>query len=174
MNVVIFFEFKSIFEDLEKSGLKEIDLELLIDYLADSRDNRNFIIGYSYLEIDEEQHTSMDVVLKELKDSGFITRTKNKGENNGFEVDITVDVFKVLMTGHADIIVIYSKNNKLIPMINEVQSMGLRVEITGTQENELSDVALGFINLTKAYVDYSDAQEVHSITDEQTENKKEE
>lgn len=155
MKVAIFLDFESIFNDLEYYGLTEFDYEQLIDYLAETKDNRELIMGYSYMSLENDSKTSYDELQQKLKNLGFINRTKIIAENKSpsFEVELTTDLIEVIQNSKVDIVVIYSNNNDYAFLIDRIQQKGIRVEVTGFGRNSLKENALGFIDLTEAVIE---------------------
>lgn len=173
MNVAMFFEYSSIERDLLKYGLPSLKFEDLVEYLANPSEGRFFKSGFSYIALDKEQRTSMDQVISQFKKSGFVNRIKMKDDNDhvSFDVDIALDAFEIITNNNIDIISIYSSNINLIPLITRLQSKGYRVEIIGFSPNELSEEALGFIDLSDAIED--DLQYYKNQNDDQENNKDE-
>jgi hypothetical protein len=78
-----------------------------------------------------------------------------------FDVEITMDVLKVVYQVRPDIVVLASGDADFVPLIQEVRKSGVRVEVAAFEGTAGADILLkcsGFINLAVYYESYLAAQ----------------
>ena len=171
MRVIIFFDFFSIFQELEQVGIKEIDFESLVTFCAAEEEGRFLKSGFAYFPINPENSTKDDLLIDEIVQLGFLIRKKDYRKKDlqllcNFKVEITLDCIEVTNKNSTDIVVIFSNDSDLIPLVEKLKLSGIRVEITGFQPSKLGDHASGFIDLRNVTKDQNE------LIDEKTLNNK--
>jgi uncharacterized LabA/DUF88 family protein len=155
MRIIIFFDFVTIYKELEDMGIEEIDYSVLIDYLAAEDEQRIFMSGFAYFPIDPENPTKNDSIVEELKAYGFQIRKKEYKTDGlmmqcDFGVDLALDCAEIFYNNKADIILIFSNNENLIPLIKRIKDRGTRIEIASFMKSAIIEYASGFININNA------------------------
>ena len=120
----------------------------------------------------------MDGVIEDLWRSGYIVTTKRGTIAGGtykcnFDVEITMDILKVVYQVKPDIIVLASGDSDFISLIQEVRKSGIRVEVAAFEETAGTDImskCSGFIDLAVYYDGYlasqNGEQNVESIAEQ--------
>jgi len=140
-----------------------LDYHDLLHYVGEDR----FLIdAHCYVPINPRHEHRLDREIEELWRSGYIVTTK-VGSLAGvtykcnFDVEITMDILKVVYQVKPDIIVLASGDSDFISLIQEVRKSGIRVEVAAFEETAGTDILLkcsGFINLAVYYKGYLAAQ----------------
>ena len=140
-----------------------LDYHHLLQYVGEER----FLVdAHCYVPINPRNEHRVDGVIEELWRSGYIVNTKLGTIAGGtykcnFDVEITMDVLKVVYQVRPDIVVLASGDADFIPLIQEVRKSGVRVEVAAFEETAGADILLkcsGFIDLAVYYEDYLTAQ----------------
>jgi len=151
--IVFFLDYANINRSAQDKGI-QINYEHLLQYIAEGR----FLIdAHSYVPIDPRNPHFMDRVIEELWSSGYIVNTKEgsiAGDNYkcDFDVEITMDILKVIYQVKPDIIVLGTGDSDFIPVVKEVRKSGFRIEIASfisSASRELILKCSGFISLDK-------------------------
>lgn len=140
-----------------------LDYQDLLQYIGEQR----FLVdAYCYVPINPRNEHRSDGDIEELWRSGYVVTTKVGTIAGGtykcnFDVEITMDVLKVVYQVKPDIIVLASGDADFVPLIQEVRKSGIRVEVAAFLETVGADLLLkcsGFINLAVYYEGYLAAQ----------------
>src|SRR5205807_759006 len=136
-----------------------MDYHHLLQYVGEER----FLVdAHCYVPINPRNEHRLDREIEELWRSGYIVTTKVGTIAGGtykcnFDVEITMDVLKVVYQVKPDIIVLASGDADFVPLIQEVRKSGVRVEIAAFEESAGADVLLkssGFIDVAVYYDAY--------------------
>ena len=153
--VVFFLDYANINRAAREKGYR-LDYHNLLQYVGEER----FLVdAHCYVPINPRNEHRLDGEIEELWRSGYIVNTK-KGTVAGetykcnFDVEITMDVLKVMYQTKPDIIVLATGDSDFVPLIQEVRKSGVRVELAAFEETAGADILLkcsGFINLAVYY-----------------------
>ena len=167
--VVLFLDYANINRAARENKYR-LDYHNLLQYVGEER----FLIdAYCYVPINPRNEHRSDAVIEELWRSGYIVNTKVGTIAGGtykcnFDVEITMDVLKVVYQVKPDIIVLASGDSDFVSLIQDVRKSGVRVEVAAFEENagaEIMSKCSGFIDLAVYYEGYLAAQ-----ADEQSED----
>src|SRR2546422_6953494 len=160
--VVFFLDYANI-NRAAKEKRYRLDYHDLLDYASEGR----FLIdAHCYVPINPRNEHRLDGVIEELWQSGYIVTTKIGTIAGGtykcnFDVEITMDVLRVVYQVKPDIIVLASGDADFVSLILEVRKSGVRVEIAAFEETAGTDIlskCSGFIDLAVYYEGYLAAQ----------------
>ena len=160
--VVFFLDYANI-NKAAREKRYGLDYQHLLHYVGEER----FLVdAYCYVPINPRNEHRVDGVIEELWRSGYIVTTKLGTIAGGtykcnFDVEITMDVLKVVYQVRPDIVVLASGDADFIPLIQEVRKSGVRVEVAAFEGTAGPDILLkcsGFIDLNVYYEDYLAAQ----------------
>src|SRR6266849_4609056 len=160
--VVLFLDYANINRAAREKRYR-LDYCDLLHYVGEDR----FLIdAHCYVPINPRHEHRLDGVIDDLWRSGYIVTTKRGTIAGGtykcnFDVEITMDILKVVYQVKPDIIVLASGDSDFISLIQEVRKSGIRVEVAAFVETAGTDIMLkcsGFINLGVYYEDYLAAQ----------------
>ena len=166
--VVFFLDFANISRAAREKRYR-LDYHHLLHYVGEER----FLIdAYCYVPINPRNEHRADGVIEELWRSGYIVNSKVGTIAGGtykcnFDVEITMDVLKVVYQVKPDIVVLASGDSDFVSLIQDVRKSGVRVEVAAFEENagaEIMSKCSGFIDLAVYYEGYLAAQ-----ADEQSE-----
>ncbi len=141
-----------------------LDYHDLLEYVSEGR----FLIdAHCYVPINPRNEHRMDREIQELWRSGYIVTTKVGTIAGGtykcnFDVEITMDILKVVYQVKPDIIVLATSDSDFVSLIQEVRKSGIRVEVAAFEETTGTDIinkCSGFIDLAVYYEDYLTAQQ---------------
>ncbi len=153
--VVFFLDYANINRAAREKGYR-LNYHNLLQYVGE---HRFLIDAHCYVPINPRNEHRLDGEIEELWRSGYIVNTK-KGTVAGetykcnFDVEITMDVLKVMYQTKPDIIVLATGDSDFVPLIQEVRKSGVRVELAAFEETAGTDILLkcsGFINLAVYY-----------------------
>ena|SRR5712692_887205 len=174
---VIFFVDYANINRAAKEKRYRLDYHDLLDYVSEGR----FLIdAHCYVPINPRNEHRLDGVIEELWQSGYIVTTKVGTIAGGtykcnFDVEITMDVLRVVYQVKPDIIVLASGDSDFVSLIMEVRKSGVRVEVAAFVEtagpNILSKCS-GFIDLAVYYEGYLAAQNGEQAEDSLTDQYK--
>lgn len=174
--VVLFLDYANI-DRTTREKRYQLDYHDLLQYVGEGR----FLVeAYSYVSINPRSEHRRDREIEDLWSAGYIVTTKlgtiagNTYKCN-FDVEITMDVLKIMYQVKPDIIVLASGDSDFVPLIQEVRKSGIRVEIAAFAENAGADILLkssGFIDLAVYYENYLAAQESEQDEEEAEEQYK--
>ncbi len=160
--VVFFLDYANINRAARENGYR-LDYHDLLQYVGEKR----FLIdAHCYVPINPRNEHRLDGEIEELWRSGYMVNTK-KGAIAGetykcnFDVEIAIDMLKVMYQVKPDIIVLATGDSDFVPLIQEVRKSGVRVEVAAFEETAGTDIILkcsGFINLAVYYEGYLAAQ----------------
>ena len=153
----------------------DLDYGALLDYLADENEQRSLTVAYAYVPIDPRQEHAMDAKIEELWNQGYVVKSKVgsiAGETYkcDFDVEITMDISRVVYESSPDIVVLVSGDKDFIPIVLEIRGKGVRVEVAAFNSAMARELALkssGYINLDFLINDEEEIieQDEESITD---------
>jgi uncharacterized LabA/DUF88 family protein len=156
--VVLFLDYANVNRAAREKRYR-LDYHHLLRYVGEGR----FLVdAHCYVPINPRNEHRVDGVIEELWRSGYIVNTKMGTIAGGtykcnFDVEITMDVLKVVYQVRPDIIVLASGDADFVPLIQEVRKSGVRVEVAAFEGTAGADVLLkcsGFINLAVYYESY--------------------
>jgi uncharacterized LabA/DUF88 family protein len=160
--VVFFLDYANINRAAREKRYR-LDYANLLQYVGEDR----FLIdAHCYVPINPRNEHRLDGEIEELWRSGYIVTTK-KGTIAGgtykcnFDVEITMDVLKIVYQVKPDIIVLASGDADFVSLIQEVRKSGVRVEVAAFVETAGTNILLkcsGFIDLAVYYAGYLAAQ----------------
>ena len=160
--VVFFLDYANINRAAREKRYR-LDYANLLQYVGEDR----FLIdAHCYVPINPRNEHRLDGEIEELWRSGYIVTTK-KGTIAGgtykcnFDVEITMDVLKVVYQVKPDIIVLATGDADFVSLIQEVRKSGVRVEVAAFVETAGTNILLkcsGFIDLAVYYAGYLAAQ----------------
>lgn len=156
--VVLFLDYANINRTAREQGYA-LDYADLLQYVGEDR----FLVdAHCYVPINPRNEHRLDGAIEELWRSGYIVTTKRGHIAGGtykcnFDVEITMDVLKVVYQVKPDIIVLATGDSDFVSLIQEVRKSGVRVEVAAFVENSGQDILLkssGFIDLAVYYDGY--------------------
>ena len=174
--VVFFLDYANINRAAREKRFR-LDYHHLLHYVGEGR----FLLdAHCYVPINPRNEHRLDGVVEELWRSGYIVTTKMGTIAGGtykcnFDVEITMDVLKVVYQVKPDIIVLASGDSDFVPLIQEVRKSGIRVEVAAFEESAGIDILLkcsGFIDLAVYYEGYLAAQNGEQDEDSEEEQYK--
>ena len=136
-----------------------MDYHHLLQYVGEER----FLVdAHCYVPINPRNEHRLDREIEELWRSGYIVTTKVGTIAGGtykcnFDVEITMDMLKVVYQVKPDIIVLASGDSDFVSLIQEVRKSGVRVEVAAFEETAGPDIlrkCSGFIDLAVYYEGY--------------------
>ena len=160
--VVLFLDYANINRGAREKRFR-MDYQDLLEYVGEDR----FLIdAHCYVPINPRNEHRLDGVIEDLWRSGYIVTTKVGTIAGGtykcnFDVEITMDMLKVVYQVKPDIIVLASGDSDFISLIQEVRKSGIRVEVAAFEETAGADImskCSGFIDLAVYYDGYLAAQ----------------
>jgi|GEM_PF-680167 uncharacterized LabA/DUF88 family protein len=161
--VVFFLDYANINRAAREKRYR-LDYYDLLQYVSEGR----FLIdAHCYVPINPRNEHRLDGVIEELWRSGYIVTTKIGSIAGGtykcnFDVEIAMDMLKVVYQTRPDIVVLASADADFVPLIQEVRKSGVRVEVAAFAETAGVDILLkcsGFIDLAVYYENYLAAQD---------------
>src|SRR2546423_7908697 len=156
--VVFFLDYANINRAAREKRYR-LDYHHLLHYVGEER----FLIdAHCYVPINPRNEHRLDREIEELWRSGYIVTTKLGTIAGGtykcnFDVEIAMDVLRVVYQVKPDIIVLATGDSDFIPLIQEVRKVGVRVEVAAFEETAGADIMLkcsGFIDLATYYEEY--------------------
>jgi len=160
--VVFFLDYANV-----NRGAREkryhLDYQDLLHYVGEGR----FLLdAHCYVPINPRNEHRLDGVIEDLWRSGYIVTTKLGMIAGGtykcnFDVEIAMDVLRVVYQVKPDIIVLASGDSDFVSLIQEVRRSGVRVEVAAFEETAGADILCkcsGFIDLAVYYESYLAAQ----------------
>ncbi len=160
--VVFFLDYANINRAAREKRYR-LDYLDLLHYVGEER----FLIdAHCYVPINPRNEHRLDGVIQELWRSGYVVNTKVGTIAGGtykcnFDVEITMDMLKVVYQVKPDIIVLASGDSDFVSLIQEVRKSGVRVEVAAFEETAGPDIlrkCSGFIDLAVYYESYLAAQ----------------
>ena len=160
--VVFFLDYANINRAAREKRYR-LDYHDLLQYVGEER----FLIdAHCYIPINPRNEHRLDREIQELWRSGYIVNTKVGTIAGGtykcnFDVEITMDMLKVVYQVKPDIIVLASSDSDFVSLIQEVRKSGVRVEVAAFEETAGTDImskCSGFIDLAVYYEGYLAAQ----------------
>jgi len=161
--VVFFLDYANINRAAREKRYR-LDYHNLLQYVGEER----FLIdAHCYVPINPRNEHRLDREIEELWRSGYIVTTKMGTIAGGtykcnFDVEITMDMLKVVYQVKPDIIVLASGDSDFVSLIQEVRKSGVRVEVAAFEETAGTDIrrkCSGFIDLAVYYETYLAAQD---------------
>ncbi len=160
--VVVFLDYANINRAAREKRYR-LDYSNLLQYVGE---HRFLVDAHCYVPINPRNEHRLDGEIEELWRSGYIVTTKKGSIAGGtykcnFDVEITMDMLKVVYQVKPDIIVLASGDADFVSLIQEVRKSGVRVEVAAFVETAGTNILLkcsGFIDLAVYYADYLAAQ----------------
>src|SRR5260370_10793770 len=160
--VVFFLDYANISRAAREKRY-HLDYHHLLQYIGE---NRFLIDAHCYVPINPRNEHRRDREIEELWRSGYIVTTKLGSIAGGtykcnFDVEITMDVLKVVYQVKPDIIVLASGDADFAALIQEVRKSGIRVEVAAFEETAGTEIlrkCSGFIDLAVYFDGYMAAQ----------------
>ncbi len=172
--VVLFLDYANVNRGAREKRLR-MDYQDLLEYVGEDR----FLIdAHCYVPINPRNEHRLDGVIEDLWRSGYIGTTKVGTIAGGtykcnFDVEITMDILKVVYQVKPDIIVLASGDSDFISLIQEVRKSGIRVEVAAFEETAGTGImskCSGFIDLAVYYDGYlasqNGEQDVESLAEQ--------
>ncbi len=160
--VVFFLDYANINRAAREKRYR-LDYHDLLHYVGEER----FLIdAHCYVPINPRNEHRLDREIQELWRSGYIVTTKVGTIAGGtykcnFDVEITMDVSRVVYQVKPDIIVLATGDSDFVALIQDVRKSGVRVEVAAFEETAGADImskCSGFIDLAVYYEGYLAAQ----------------
>jgi uncharacterized LabA/DUF88 family protein len=160
--VVFFLDYANINRAAREKRYR-LDYHDLLHYVGEER----FLVdAYCYVPINPRNEHRLDREIEELWRSGYIVTTKVGTIAGGtykcnFDVEITMDMVRVVYQAKPDIIVLASGDADFVSLIQEVRKSGVRAEVAAFEETAGTNILLkcsGFIDLAVYYEGYLAAQ----------------
>ncbi|MEO6893336.1 MAG: NYN domain-containing protein [Ktedonobacteraceae bacterium] len=160
--VVFFLDYANINRAAREKRYR-LDYYHMLQYVGEER----FLIdAHCYVPINPRNEHRLDRDIQDLWRSGYIVTTKIGTIAGGtykcnFDVEITMDILKVVYQVKPDIIVLASGDSDFVSLIQDVRKAGIRVEVAAFEETAGPDMmqkCSGFINLDVYYEGYLAAQ----------------
>ena len=160
--VVFFLDYANINRAAREKRYR-LDYYDLLHYVGE---HRFLIDAYCYVPINPRNEHRLDGEIEELWRSGYIVNSKVGSVAGGtykcnFDVEITMDMLRVVYQVKPDIIVLASGDADFAPLVQEARKSGVRVEVAAFVETAGADILLkcsGFINMAVYYEGYLAAQ----------------
>ena len=161
--VVFFLDYANI-NRAAREKRYHMDYQDLLQYVGEER----FLIdAHCYVPINPRNEHRLDREIEDLWRSGYIVTTKMGTIAGGtykcnFDVEITMDILRVMYQVKPDIIVLASGDSDFAPLIQEVRKSGVRVEVAAFEETTGPDIlrkCSGFIDLAVYYETFLAAQD---------------
>lgn len=168
--VIFFLDYANINRSAEEEGI-ELDYLDLLNYIGEGR----FLVdAHCYVPRDPRNEHRVDQEIETLWKAGYIVNSK-LGSIAGdtykcnFDIEITIDVLKVVYQVKPDIIVLGTGDGDFLPLVKELRKLGIRVEIASFENSASRDMILtgsGFISMNEYWnrllmkVDESESQEL--------------
>ena len=174
--VVFFLDYANVNRAAREKRFR-LDYYHLLQYVGEGR----FLIdAHCYVPINPRNEHRLDGVIEELWRSGYIVTTKVGTIAGGtykcnFDVEITMDMVRVVYQVKPDIIVLASGDSDFVSLIQEVRKSGVRVVVAafeGTAGPDILRRCSGFIDLTVYYEGYVAAQNGEEDEDSEEEQYK--
>jgi uncharacterized LabA/DUF88 family protein len=172
--VVFFLDYANINRGAREKRYR-LDYQDLLQYVGEER----FLIdAHCYVPINPRNEHRLDGIIEGLWRSGYIVTTKvgiiaGGSYKCNFDVEITMDILKVVYQVKPDIIVLASGDSDFLSLIQEVRKSGIRVEVAAFEETAGTDImskCSGFIDLAVYYegylADQQDGQGEDSIAEQ--------
>ncbi len=160
--VVFFLDYANINRAAREKRFR-LNYQDLLNYVGEGR---CLLDARCYVPINPRNEHRLDAAIEELWRSGYIVTTKLGTVAGGtykcnFDVEITMDVLKVVYQAKPDIIVLASGDSDFVSLIQEVRKSGVRVEVAAFEETAGADILLkssGYIDMAVYYDAYLAAQ----------------
>jgi uncharacterized LabA/DUF88 family protein len=156
--VVFFLDYANI-NRASREKRYRLDYQDLLNYVGEGR---CLLDAHCYVPINPRNEHRLDGAIEELWRAGYLVTTKLGTIAGGtykcnFDVEIAMDVLRVVYQAKPDIIVLASGDSDFVPLIQEVRKAGVRVEVAAFEETAGAEVLLkcsGFIDLAVYYDAY--------------------
>ena len=154
MKVAVFLDYANI--NAASHNLDcEIDYGALLNYMADESEQRYLKVAYAYVPIDPRQEHVMDEKIDNLWRNGYLVKSKvgsiaGDSYKCDFDVEIALDISRVVYESSPDIVVLVSGDSDFIPIVLELRGKGIRVEVaafSNSMSRDLERKCSGYINL---------------------------
>ena len=161
--VIFFLDYANIDRTAREKGC-QLDYADLLQYVSEAR---ALIDAHCYVPINPRNEHRRDREIEGLWRSGYIVTSKKGSIAGGtykcnFDVEITMDILKVVYQVKPDIIVLATGDSDFVSLIQEVRKSGVRVEVAAFEETageEILRKCSGFIDLAVYFESYLSAQQ---------------
>lgn len=147
--------------NIDNSGREHgrIDYAHLLGYLAEGR----FLVdGHCYVPIDPRRQLERTRLLDLLWQQGWNVHEKlgkiaGDSYKCNLDVEMAIDMLRVAREVRPDIMLLCSGDEDFLPVVREIRSMGIRVEVAAFEAaaaRRLRQQASGFISLDLYYEEY--------------------
>lgn len=152
--IVAFIDCHWLSETARELGC-EPDYASLLGYLADPDEGRLLQEAFAYIPIDPRRAHAADATMRDLWDAGCLVRSKLGSINEqlcvcDFGIEIALDMMRSSYEMKPDILVVVSGDDRLLPVVLELRTHGIRVEVASfgsAISPSLSHRCSGFISL---------------------------
>lgn len=132
-NVVVFLDFANVDASLHSLG-RQLDPGELLRYLADEEEGRSLKTAFAYVPIDPRREHAMDETIADLWEAGYIVKPKvgtiaGDSYKCNLDVEMAMDIAKAAYESKPDIVVLVSGDSDFLPIVLELRSKGIRVEV---------------------------------------------
>ena len=156
--VVLFLDYANINRGAREKRFR-MDYQDFLEYVGE---NRFLVDAHCYVPINPRNEHRSDGIIEDLWRAGYIVTTKVGTIAGGtykcnFDVEITMDILKVVYQVKPDIIVLASGDSDFLALIQEVRKSGIRVEVAAFEETAGADImskCSGFIDLAVYFDGY--------------------
>jgi uncharacterized LabA/DUF88 family protein len=153
--VVVVMDFANIDRSSRDQGLRMDYDHLLNEYLANQSEGRFLQAASAYVPLDPRNEHGRDANIDRLWKAGFIVKTKvgtiaGDSYKCNLDIEMVMDVMKSVYEMKPDILVLASGDVDFVPMVLELRSSGIYVEVAGftnSTSSLLRERASSFINL---------------------------
>ena len=167
--VAVFLDYANI-EAASRSTGRNVDYGELLDYLADEEEGRVLQAAYAYVPIDPRLEHAKDRKIEALWEAGYIVRSKvgtiaGNSYKCDFDIEMTLDITRSSFDLKPDVIVIASGDSDFVPVVLDLRSKGIRVEVASfnyAMSEILARRCSGFISLDAVFDDYGGGEEEFS------------
>ncbi|GER89783.1 hypothetical protein KDW_39450 [Dictyobacter vulcani] len=161
--VIFFLDYANI-NRAAREKRYQLDYHDLLQYVGEER----FLLdAHCYVPINPRNEHRLDGAIEDLWRAGYIVTTKVGTIAGGtykcnFDVEITMDILKVVYQVKPDIIVLATGDADFVPLIQDVRKSGVRVEVAAFVETagaQILNKCSGFIDLDVYFGGYLAAQQ---------------
>jgi uncharacterized LabA/DUF88 family protein len=127
---IFFLDFANINRTASDNNI-DLDYKHLKEYMGYGRE---LLDAYCYVPIDPRNEHKYDKDIEELQRAGYFLTSKvgtyaGDSYKCDFDVEMAIDITKMAHIIRPDIVVLATGDSDLIPVVNELRKMGIRVEI---------------------------------------------
>ena len=161
--VAVFLDYANI-EAASRSTGRNVDYGELLYYLADEEEGRVLQAAYAYVPIDPRLEHAKDRKIEALWEAGYIVRSKvgtiaGNSYKCDFDIEMTLDITRSSFDLKPDVIVIASGDSDFVPVVLDLRSKGIRVEVASfnyAMSEILARRCSGYISLDAVFDSYDE------------------